>query len=317
MIHNSTNLELLHELDKYVYGHTEAKKVLISLVNRSKIRYYQTWGMFIPEEFTVQALKCLLVGSSGTGKTHLVESLQKIVGFPLLKIDATTLTHTSASGGMKAGDLKKEIVKTAKKYMEQYPDTYHSLDGTVDQVVVFVDEFDKLSERYDGSSHSTWNKSTQTHYLTLFESNDIFKSVSWIFAGAFSGMKPKKEEKAKKTLGFVRSEDIEEKSDEELLEQSIVKYGMIPELVGRLSAIVELDELTEDDYFKIIIENILPKKITEMSFFNIADYIPDQEALKKIAKKAAESGQGVRAVSRELDKYMRDLEFNYEDYRYE
>lgn len=315
MIHNHTNLELLQELDKHVYGHTEAKKVLISLINRSKIRHYQKWGAAIPEEFTVQTLRCLLIGDSGTGKTHLVESLQKVVGFPLLKVDATSLTHTSASGGMKADDLRREIIKTAEKYMKLYPQTYHSLDGTVDQVVVFIDEFDKLSEHYDGSSHAAWNKSTQTHYLTLFEDSGLFKSVSWIFAGAFSGRK-KEAQAVSGSIGFTHN-NIKNIADDELLEESIVKYGMIPELVGRLNSIVELEQLTEDDYYKIIIENIIPKKIYEMSFFNISDYMPDGDKLREIAQKAAKSGQGVRVLSRELDKYMLDLEFNYEEYRYE
>lgn len=312
MLHDKSNKEILEQLDQYVYGHEEAKKALITLVNRSKIRHYQKWGEMIHTEHLISPGKCLLMGGSGTGKTYLVQSLAEIVNFPFLVVDATKFNPTGASGGIKPEKLKRMIVKKATEYSEIRGGTYFSVDGIIDQMVVFVDEFDKLSGHYDGSSGGTWNTHTQTHFLTMFENYEELSGVSYIFAGAFSGIGDDKV--VSKSIGF--NNTLEISTNKEISDEDIIKYGMLPEIVGRLTSICKLDKLTEKDYYNILVDKVIPKKMIELSYFGIEDFNISKKQLKEIAKGAVTSSQGVRYLYREVDKHFLDAEFNYEDHKY-
>lgn len=311
MLHDRSNKKILEELNSRVYGHEEAKKSLISLVNRSKLRHFQKWGELLPKENLINPGKCLLIGGSGTGKTHLLQTLADIVHFPLLIVDATSFNPTGATGGIKAETLKKMITAKARDFLEYNcsGDTpYFSLDGVIDQMVVFVDEFDKISTSYDGSSGGNWNRHLQTHFLTMFENHDELAGVSWIFAGAFSGMG--NEQTTKKNIGFTHSE-VE--SSEDLTDEDIVKYGLLPEIVGRLTSICRLDKLTENDFYNILIELVVPKKVAELAYFKVRDIDLTEEQLRTIAQGATKSSQGVRYLYREIEKHFLDVEFNYEE----
>lgn len=309
MLHDKSNKEILEELNELVYGHNHAKKSLISLVNRSKLRHFQKWGELLPKESLIKPSKCLLIGGSGTGKTYLVQSLAKIAHFPLLIVDGSSFNPTGASGGIKPETLRKMILSKAKEYSELREGTYFSLDGILDQMVVFVDEFDKISSHYDGSA-GNWNEHVQTHFLTMFENHDDLAGVSWIFAGAFSGI-DKAAASKKQGIGFNAVQ--EEIKAVDITDEDIVKYGMLPEIVGRLTTICKLDKLTEEDFYNILIEKVIPNKIMELSYFKIDDIDITDEKLRTIAKEAMTSSQGVRYLYREIEKHFLDVEFNYED----
>lgn len=202
MLFGQSNADLYRQLTEYVSGHDEAKKALISLLSRSKMRYYQRWGKNMHEDYLLQTSKVLLIGASGTGKTHLIESLGKIVKFPLLKLDATKLNPTGASGGVKEEDLRKMIVDNATACYNKSPSTYFSIDGAVDQTVVFIDEIDKLGESFDSSGK--WNDHVQSNFLTMFDNKSEFAGVSFVFAGAFTSIT--NQEKISSSIGFMRDE---------------------------------------------------------------------------------------------------------------
>jgi len=308
MLHDKPNRKVLQELNELVYGHDLAKKALIALINRSKLRHYQKWGLLLDNKELVKTGKCLLVGGSGTGKTHLVESLSTIVEFPLVIVDASSFNPTGASGGIKPDSLKKLIIKKAQEYAESRGDTYFCVDGVLDQMVVFVDEFDKLSHHYDGGS-GNWNEHVQTQFLTIFENGEDLSGVSWVFAGAFSGIDKKVIKK--NNIGFNSTTDA---VDDSLIDEDIIKYGMIPEIVGRLTSICTLDKLTEQDFFKILTKIVLPKKMAELSYFGIYGDCLSLEQQHKMAADAAKSNQGVRYLHREVEKYFLDVEFDYENF---
>jgi ATP-dependent Clp protease ATP-binding subunit ClpX len=315
MLHDKPNKKLLEELNDLVYGHEEAKKSLITLVNRSKLRHFQKWGELLPTEQLIKPSKCLLIGGSGTGKTHLVQSLARIANFPLLIVDASAFNPTGASGGIKPETLKRMVAIKAKEYSEVRQGTYFSIDGIMDQLVVFVDEFDKISSHYNGSD-GNWNEHVQTHFLTLFENSEDLAGVSWIFAGAFSGIDKQSSGGHGRSIGFNATYD-ESKPSQELSDEDIIKYGMIPEIVGRLTSICRLDKLTEDDFYSILIDKVIPKKLLELSYFNITDINITDDQLRKIAQGALTSSQGVRYLYREIDKHFLDIEFSYEDTKFD
>lgn len=300
-------------MEEYVAGHMEAKKALITLVNRSKRRHLQKFGMQMGNEYLMAPSKILLLGASGTGKTHLVESLQKIVTFPLVKVDATKFNPTGASGGIKEKDLQDLIAIEARAWVanNKYSGAeYSSVEGTIDQMVVFVDEIDKLGKSFDSSGN--WNSHTQSNFLTLFDNKEEFSGVSFIFAGAFTGITGD-DAVAKHSIGFHGTTTVGEGTNKRNMDELIVKAGLIPELVGRLTNIVELDKFTEEDYYQILKTRLHPKKEIDLASLGIFDIKLDEERGRDMASHAYRSGQGVRALQRELEKEYADIEFMHEE----
>ena len=310
MINYKSNNELLEALNGLVVGHISAKKALINLVNRSKIRHYQKWIACEHRDFLIAPSKCLMVGDSGTGKTFLVECLQQLVDFPLLKIDATRLTITSAGDGIKSAEIYNMIYDNAKHYEEvnRKKGYTNSIEGLIDQTVVFIDEVDKLAWGANGE-RDHWNKRTQANFLQIFENYDELAGVSFIFAGAFANLERSKTKG--NSIGFCQ--DFDSISENDILDELIVKYGLIPELVGRITAIVELDTLTEDHYRAVLQDILIPRKLEELIYFNCVDFELSNKDIDVLIKKAMKSGQGIRFLKRELDKLLLDIEFNYEN----
>lgn len=307
VLYGRRNADVLEDLDGYVSGHIEAKKALISLVNRSKIRHHQKWIEGIHKDLLIQPHKLLLIGQSGTGKTHLVESLQDILDFPLLRLDATKLNPTGAGGGVKEEDVRKMIVKKASEWCESKKGFYHSVEGTVDQMVVFIDEIDKLGRSFDSSGN--WNTHVQSNFLTLFDNKLEFSGVSFIFAGAFTSITADNKS-SKSSIGFTKSETIETRKEE--IDELVVASGLIPELVGRLTSIVELDKFSEDDYYSILTNRLIPNKLLTLAFFNTFDTELPEDQMREMCRKAHRSGQGIRSLQRQLDKEYLDVEFDNE-----
>ena len=296
------NRLILDELDYYVVGHTKAKKALIAMLTRSHMRHFQKYIKGMDAEFLVNPIKLLLIGASGSGKTHLLESLQKIVHFPLIRIDATQMNPAGSSGGVKPADLRKMVIEEARLACTNFPDQYFSIEGAVDKTVVFIDEVDKLGISFESSGN--WNKHVQSNFLTMFDNKTDYAGLSFVFAGAFNDFTRKKDPKT--TIGFCK--DLNPGA-EACLDDELVKNGLIPEMVGRLTHIVELDVFDKDMYMYILREKLLPKKSLDLAAYGLFDIDMPDVALEAIADKACKSNQGVRYLQRALDMYFLDLEF--------
>lgn len=267
-----------------VYGHERAKKVLKSVINRSRERYYRK--IVQCQDTYPDRLNCLLVGQSGTGKTHLVRQLADQYNINLVTIDATQLAPTSAASGKTSDDLRKAINQAVESRLKE-PGNF-SRDGVKAQTVVFVDEFDKLGNCFDSSGN--WNTHVQSNFLTLVDDKGEFADVTWIFAGAFTKLYVPKS----RSIGFF-AENVTNES--ELCDADIVRAGIIPEMVGRISLIVQLDTFTLRDYERIT-EQLLYDKYVTLKSVDVA----------RIAQQAMSSGQGVRSVMRQLEMALIDQE---------
>lgn len=306
MFGSKSNQDILNDMDSIVKGHLKAKKILINLVNRSKLAYYQIHGLERPEHHrSVKPINCMLVGKSGTGKTFLVETLQRVCHFPLYKIDATRLNPTGAEGGVKIDTLVKDIRKYAITLLEERPDIYFTPQGVLDQMVVFVDEIDKLG---DGFGNNGWNQHVQANFLRLFENKvEGLHNLSFIFAGAFMDIHKRKPRHA--PIGFSHTrEDVQRHTHS--LEEKIIDHGLIPELIGRVHHIVGLDELTKDDYKNILIDILIPNKEESLMFISGEQLDVSEDKLQEIIDIAFNSDQGVRMLSKLLEEYILDIEFN-------
>lgn len=308
MINNKSNAELLKEFDKHVIGHTDAKKTLISLVNRSKTAHYHKY--LSQGRRDIETMNCMLVGGSGTGKTHLVNTLQKIVSFPLIKLDAMSLAPGDNSEGLGASKIKQMIVANAQELVKAHPNTHHSVPGAIDQTIVFIDEIDKLGKSL-GSSSKEWNSQVQAALLTLIEDSGKFKNVSFILAGAFVGMRDNFKQKT--AIGFFPSTPKTPSTLTTSVDTDVIKYGMIPELIGRLSSITMLDTLTSEVLKTILVKVLLPETV---GLFRDGLGMPlpklsDKQADEMI-ERSLDSGQGVRFLKREVNKLFMDYEFGFE-----
>lgn len=311
MIEYKTNRELLAELDKHIKGHTTAKKALINLANRSTLRYYQRFKHLYMKEDLIEPGRCLLIGESGTGKTATVRALfSKILDIPILYFDASKLRP--GDGGSKdqgsVGWMKKQIASYAEELKKVRPYRYNSIEGTIDQMIVCIDEVDKLSYSYESSGN--WNNHIQASLLELLDQRmDEYAGVSYVLMGAFTRI-DRGQKKVTQKIGFnvSTSEDVLDPIHERL-----IAGGMLPELVGRLTSIVELDTLTEKDYREILDELLIPKKLEELLHFNYVNKFVPEDMKNEIVKKAIDSKQGVRYMKRKLDEWATDLEFYYED----
>lgn len=260
-----------------VYGHEKAKKVLKAVIKRSRLRHHLK--CVEGSKDYPKPLNCLLIGESGTGKTFLVQNLQKQYKFPFLSIDATTLMPTGNDSGLNSKQLKKLIHTTAEECLKS--PLFHSVEGVMSQMIVFVDEFDKLGTSFDSTGN--WNKHTQSNFLTLMEHGGMFNGISWVLAGAFTSI-PR--ETAKRGIGFFPQA---QEATNEITDDDIIKAGIIPEMLGRISLVVELDRFTEQDYKNILREELLPQ---------YKGVVLDEE---QVINKAQSSGLGVRSLIRQLE----------------
>lgn len=297
-----SNKWIMNSLDDYVFGHLEAKKALITMLNRARLRHHQKFIKEMGDDYLISPLKILLIAPSGTGKTYLVESLRRIVPFPFIRVDATQMNPAGSSGGVKMEQLKKMIVEEATRCCIDYPDYYFSIEGAVDRTVVFIDEIDKLGTSFESSGN--WNQHVQSNFLTLFDNKHEYSGVSFVFAGAFSEITKTINNRS---IGFTTGKHLEKT---QAIDEKLTKSGLIPELVGRINYIAELDIFTEADLFKILKTKLLPKKYRDLAGYGIFNAeLPDKE-LKEIVALGVKSGQGVRFLQRAIDKHFLELEYN-------
>ena len=301
------NKLLLAALDEYVTGHEKAKKALIVMLSRSVLRAYQRHVKYMDNEYLVGPMKVMLLGASGTGKSYLLHCLQKASLFPMVKIDATQLNPTGASGGVKVKDLQEMICNAARVHMMEFPYSFQTLQEAIDRTVVHVDEFDKIGNNFESSGN--WNKHVQSNFLTMFDNKDEYAGVSYVFTGAFSHLQ---DEVVKNSIGFTNRKG--EAGIREAIDNRIIKSGLIPEIIGRVNAIVELDKFTKNDLFLILKDRILPKKQMDLAAYGVFNIKISKRQMDKIAQDALDSGQGVRYLQRAVDDVFLEHEFDAGDY---
>lgn len=328
--HPMSNQELLEELGKSVYGHTSAKKAIINVINRQRMRWHQQFSKGVAETDLIENHNLMLIGPSGTGKTHLVKTMSKLCGFFLVCFDATHIVPVGGKGDVDVLKIIKQIKNEVNQWTRASRDEY-TYSEIMAQTVVFIDEIDKLAtELYSGSN---WNKEAQSSLLKLVDGDDEeIKGVTFIFAGAFTnifeGIKSKSNSKKQSGIGFTFSSDTKEEAETIDWDDKIVEAGITHELAGRINQVVCLDNLTIDHYYEILHKHILPQHIKEMRVFNPSFYVDEGDNwitsefsinmshIDEIVKKAFESGQGVRMLKKKISALFREYEFNFDEDRH-
>ena len=323
-IHKSEEIlkpeEIHKKLNEYVVGQDDAKKILsVAVYNHYKRIQYASKDSNAVE---LEKSNILLIGGTGTGKTLLARTLAKLLNVPFAIADATTLTEAGYVGE----DVENVILKLVQN-------ADYNIQNA-EKGIIFIDEIDKIARKGESTSitRDVSGEGVQQALLKIIEGtvsnvppqggrkhpNQEYIQVNtsnilFICGGAFDGMEDViKRRIGRKTLGFgntemVNSNKMKRKELFDIIEpDDFVKYGLIPEFVGRLPIIASLDELDEDALIRILIEpqNSLIKQYETMLKFDDVKLTFTENSLRAIAKLAIKRKTGARGLRAILEKAM-------------
>lgn len=312
--------EIKEFLDLYVIGQNEAKKSLsVALYNHYK-------RINVKTEVELQKSNILMIGETGSGKTLLAETLARLLEVPFVQADATSLTE--------AGYVGEDVESIVQKL---FIAANQNVEAT-ERGIIYIDEIDKVSKKSDSPSitRDVSGEGVQQALLKLIEGSEVAiqpeggrripgqasvtintKNILFICGGAFVGLTEVIERRISKNSGIGFGSEVKSKKEDKsgnlqlVKDEDIVKYGIIPELKGRLPVTAVLNPLSVDDLVCILTEpkNSIIKQFTELFSLDKINIEFKPEAIKAIAEKAISNKTGARGLRSILEEKLKDVMF--------
>ena len=308
------------KLDEYVVGQEHAKKAMSVAV----YNHYKRVAADNADEIEIEKSNMLMIGPTGSGKTHLVKTLARILDVPLAITDATSLTE--------AGYIGDDIESVVSKLLA-------AADNDIDkaeQGIIFIDEIDKIAKKKNSSQRDVSGESVQQGMLKLLEGSDVevpvgatsknamvplvtinTKNILFICGGAFPDLEQIIKTRLSKNTSIGFGADLKDKFDQDkdilqkVTTEDLRNFGMIPEFLGRLPIVFSLKGLDENMMVEILRtpKNAILKQYQKLLALDEVKLDFEEEALHAIARKAMKKDTGARALRAIIEEFMLDIMF--------